>query len=68
MSDSSVTAYITLKVEPDPGFPLVFDGISVTEELGRPFLIKLDLSSGKARGNIEKALGSSVTITMTDAK
>jgi len=68
ISDSSVTAYITLKVEPDPGFPLVFDGISVTEELGRPFLIKLDLSSGKARGNIEKALGSSVTITMTDAK
>ncbi len=66
MSDSSNKAYITLKVEPDPGFPLIFNGVSVTEELGRPFLIKLDLSSGKAKGNIEKALGSSVTITMSD--
>jgi type VI secretion system secreted protein VgrG len=72
MSDSSIASddgsnFVTVAISPDPGFPLVFDGMTATEELGRPFLIELDLSSGKARGNIESTLGSSVTVTMTDA-
>src|ERR1700688_2718321 len=72
MPDSSAAAddgsnFVTVAISPDPGFPLVFDGMTVTEELGRPFLMELDLSSGKARGNIESTLGSSVTVTMTDA-
>ena len=72
MSDASTapqdgTAYVTVTIDPDPGFTLVFDGMTATEELGRPFLIELNLSSGKASGNIKSTLGSSVTITMTDA-
>ena len=72
MSDASTapqngTAYVIVTIDPDPGFTLVFDGMTATEELGRPFLIELNLSSGKASGNIKSTLGSSVTITMTDA-
>src|ERR1700680_2641371 len=70
MSDSSAAPedgsnFVTVAISPEPGFPLVFDGMTVTEELGRPFLIELDLSSGKARGNIESKLGRSLTVTMT---
>ncbi len=57
--------YIKVSFDPDPGFALTFDGMTATEELGRPFLIELNLSSGKARGNIDKMLGSSVTVEMT---
>jgi type VI secretion system secreted protein VgrG len=70
MSDTeadSGSSFVTVTIDPDPGFTLVFDGMTATEELGRPFLIELNLSSGKARGNIESTLGSSVTLTMTDA-
>ena len=70
MSDSNsdsqdATSYVTLTVSPDPGFELTFDGLSATEELGRPFLIALDASSGTVKGNIGAVLGSSITITMT---
>src|ERR1700688_1714203 len=56
MSDSSAAPedgsnFVTVAISPDPGFPLVFDGMTVTEELG----------------DIESTLGSSVTVTMTDA-
>ena len=61
------TSYVTVNVAPDPGFELRFDAMTATEELGRPFLIELDLSSGKVKGNISSLLGSSVTVTMTDA-
>ena len=61
------SAYVKITFSPDPGFTLVFDGLSVTEDLGRPFLIELDLSSGVPRGNIEATLGGSVTVEMTDA-
>jgi len=70
MTDSSddsqnATAYVTLTVSPDPGFDLRFDALQATEELGRPFLIVLDVSSGTVKGNIGTLLGSSVTVTMT---
>ena len=61
------SSYVTVSIKPDPGFELVFDGLTATEELGRPFLIVLDLSSGKVKGNTAKMLGSSVTVTLTDA-
>jgi type VI secretion system secreted protein VgrG len=68
MSDSDsqdASSYVKATFSPDPGFALVFDGLKVTEALGRPFLIQLDLSSGKGKGNIEALLGSSVTVEMT---
>jgi type VI secretion system secreted protein VgrG len=59
--------FVKVDIVPDPGFKLVFDGMTVTEELGRPFLITLDLSSGTILGNSGSLLGSSVTVTMTGA-
>ena len=69
MSDSAAdsgSSFVTVSFSPDPGFTLVFDGMIVTEELGRPFLIDVDLSSGKGQGGLEKMLGSTATITMID--
>ncbi len=65
--DASGSAFVSVKVTPDPGFALTFDGMVATDELGRPFLVQLDLSSDKPRGDITKVLGSSVTVTLTAA-
>jgi type VI secretion system secreted protein VgrG len=65
--DDGSSGYVTVAVTPKPAFNLVFDGMTVAEEMGSPFLIELDMSSGTARGEIESTLGSSVTVTMTDA-
>jgi type VI secretion system secreted protein VgrG len=61
------SSFVAVKIVPDPGFELTFDGLTATEELGRPFLITLDLSSGKVKGNTASMLGSAVTITLTSA-
>jgi type VI secretion system secreted protein VgrG len=66
-SDSGDDFYVTVTVTPDPGFKLVFDGLTATEELGRPFLIALNLSSGQVVANMGSMLGSSVTVTMLGA-
>ena len=63
--DAEGTRFIKVTVSPDPGFKLTFDGMVMTEELGRPFLIQLELSSGKVKGNITSMLGTSVTIELT---
>jgi type VI secretion system secreted protein VgrG len=71
MSDSTSedqgTNFVTVAISPDPGFTLVFDGLTAKEEIGRPYLIELSLSSGKAKAAIDKMLGASVTVTMIDA-
>ena len=59
--------FVTVTVKPDPGFKLVFDGLVAKEEMGRPYLCELQLSSGKAKAAIENILGSTVTVSMTDA-
>ncbi len=59
--------YVSLTISPDPGFPLTLDGFSASEELGRPFLIVLDLSSAKVKGDLTPLLGGSVTITLKPA-
>lgn len=67
MSDAATGEhYIKVTIDPDPGFKLIFDTMTITEELGRPFLIELNLSSDKARGDLKSTLGSSVTIEMTE--
>lgn len=64
-STSSTTTYINVKVTPDPGFALVFDAMTATEALGRPFLYELQMSSIKAQGELMSLLGSSVTVSIT---
>ncbi len=62
MSDSA-GYYLSVKITPDPGFTLDLDGMIATEELGRPFLFELELSSAKPKGDLKPQLGSSVTVT-----
>ncbi len=61
----SGSSYVGLTVSPDPGFALTLDGLTATEELGRPFLFELDLSSAKAKGDLKSLLGSAVTVSLT---
>jgi uncharacterized protein involved in type VI secretion and phage assembly len=44
------------------GLSFYFDGLKGSEELGRPFLYELDLSSGTPKGDLSKLLGGKVTI------
>ena len=62
---TSSTTYINVTVTPDPGFKLVFDSMTGTEALGRPFLYELQMSSVKAQGELMSLLGSSVTVSIT---
>ncbi|MBV8401721.1 MAG: type VI secretion system tip protein VgrG, partial [Acetobacteraceae bacterium] len=57
-------AFVKLEFKPDPGLEFKFDGLKGHEELGRPFLYELDLSSGKLRGDVSHVLGSSATVTL----
>jgi type VI secretion system secreted protein VgrG len=54
--------YLTITISPDPGFTLDLDSMVATEELGRPFLFELELSSVKANGDLKPLLGRSVTV------
>ncbi len=58
----SKPSYVTVTVKPDPGFTLNLDHLVAEEQLGRPFLITLDLSSPKSKGDLLSMLGSSVTV------
>jgi type VI secretion system secreted protein VgrG len=64
-SDSSTSSDdVTLTVSPDPGFPLTFSSMVVTEELGRPFEAQLDVSSATRSGGLTNMLGCSVTVAV----
>ena len=46
---------------PPPGFQLLFDGLHAEQELGRPFLFHLELSSGKLQTDVvPKLIGSAL--------
>lgn len=70
MSDSRAIAsqaWIEVSFAPDPGFKLIFDGMRGHEELGRPFLFDVDLSSGTLQANIAKLVGTSCTIWLAQS-
>jgi type VI secretion system secreted protein VgrG len=70
MSDSgsttatTTTKYTNVTIVPDPGFTLVMDELTGTEELGRPFLYVLMMSSDTVKGDLTSLLGSNVTISI----
>jgi type VI secretion system secreted protein VgrG len=66
-SGSSTTAGVTLTIDPDPGFDLSLDELTGVEELGRPFVYQLSLSSSKAKTDLTSMLGSSVTVKLVDS-
>ena len=75
MTDSSSTAadfaanvWVEVFFDPDPGFKLLFDGIRGQEELGRPFLYDVDMSSGSLLSDIGKIIGTSATIWLAQSE
>src|ERR1700722_14522165 len=69
MADSSSATpaatdpWVKIEFTPNPGFQLLFDSLHGHEELGRPFLYNLELSSG-ALSDTSKLVGSSVSMTL----
>ncbi|MDE2580863.1 MAG: type VI secretion system tip protein VgrG [Rhodospirillales bacterium] len=59
---SGTSTQITVTVSPAPGFTLVLNGLTGTEELGRPFLYEVLMSSTDTKANLVSVLGSSMTI------
>ena len=56
------TNYVQITLSPDPGVPLAFESLEGSEELGRPFLYVLEMSSLTASSDIRSWLGASVTV------
>ena len=63
--DDAPTSYIKLTISPDPGLELILDAMTAEEELGRPFLITVDVSCKTAQSDLYTHLGASVTVTLT---
>ena len=55
-------AYAKVDFSPDPGFELNFDGLTGTEELGRPFHYTLMMSAGVLKGNVQNLIGATASI------
>ena len=70
MSGSDEKAYAPVEVDfdPSPSYHLLFDGMHVEEELGRPFLIKLDISSGEYKTDGHDLMGTACTIWLYEAE
>jgi type VI secretion system secreted protein VgrG len=71
MADSgtrvSDQSWVEVDFNPDPGFELVFDGMKGHEELGRPFLYEVDLSSGTQRVDVSALIGATATVWMAQS-
>ena len=52
-------------IDPDPGFIMALDELTATEELGRPFLYVVMMSSAEAKGDLQSLVGSNMTISIT---
>jgi type VI secretion system secreted protein VgrG len=65
MSDSDAKPHVDVTINPDPGFEFGFTALRASEELGRPFLFELDVSSGTVKGDLTSLLGSSATVTIS---
>jgi type VI secretion system secreted protein VgrG len=65
--DVAAHAWVEVDFDPDPGYQLLFDGVHGHEELGRPFLFEIDLSSGTLRGDIGKIVGTSATLWLAQS-
>ena len=65
MSDSDAKPNVEVAIKPDPGFDLGFTALRASEELGRPFIFELDVSSDTAKGDLTSLLGSSASVTIS---
>ena len=66
MSDAEPgTPLVTLTISPDTGLGFVLSRVEAVEELGRPFLITLDVSAKTPKGDLHTILGNSATVTLS---
>ena len=65
MADATSDPYVKLTISPKPKLTFALDTLEATEELGRPFLIVLDVVSDKPQGDLHAMLGSSATVSLT---
>ena len=61
------TQYTSVTIDPDPGFTMMLEELTGTEELGRPFLYVITMSSPTAKGELMSLLGSNMTISIQQA-
>ena len=68
-ADINLADYAPVEVDftPKPDFQLLFDGLHAEQELGRPFLFHLDLSSGKSQRKVPQLIGSACCVWLYDA-
>jgi type VI secretion system secreted protein VgrG len=59
-------APIEVSFSPDPGMELLFDGLHAEQELGRPFLFILEMSTGKLQTDVSKLIGATGSIWLYD--
>lgn len=57
--------FITLTITPDTGLGFQLESMEATEELGRPFLILLDVSASTPKNDLHTLLGSTATVKLT---
>lgn len=67
--ETNLADYAPVEVDftPKAPFQLLFDGLHAEQELGRPFLFLLELSSGKLESTISSLIGSACCIWLYDA-
>jgi type VI secretion system secreted protein VgrG len=63
----ATNAWVEVDFSPDPGYRLLFDGLHGHEELGRPFLYELDLSSGMLHADIDRIVGATAIIWLAES-
>ena len=64
MSDNDAKPHVDVAIKPDPDFEIQFGALRANEELGRPFLFELDISSATVKGDLTSLLGSSATVSI----
>lgn len=67
--DAKLSDYAPVEVifSPKPDFEFLFDGLHAEQELGRPFLFQLDVSSGELQAGVPTLIGSSCCIWLFEA-
>ena len=56
--------FTEVRFDPEPGYEFIFDGLHGHEELGKPFLYEIDMTTGKVQGDVLKLVGASATLEM----
>lgn len=68
MTATNTQQRATLSISPPPSVTPTFAGMTMTEELGRPFEAHMDVYSRERTVDLDKLLGASATVTIRQPK